>query len=252
MSTADEISSSSDFKIIEQPTKLPVNRALFENTSKSSVSSGLARTVHGPLFPDTVRGLVVGKSGCGKTNLIITLLHHKNGLKFENVYLISKSLYQIKYEKMRKAFKLIPQVGMFCYTVCEDLPDPENCKMNSIVIFDDVSSTNEANEKLRKYFSMGRHKQISCFLLCQSYARISKSLIRDNANFIVLFRQDVLNLKHVYDDHLSSDDISFEKFQNLCKYAWNKSFTFLVIDTDQNLYKGKLRSSFHHFIVLRH
>ena len=86
-------SSSSDFKIIEQTTKLPVNKAIFEESRINSSSSLLyesSRILHGPLFPDSIRGLIVGKSGCGKTNLVITLLHHKNGLKFENVYLISK------------------------------------------------------------------------------------------------------------------------------------------------------------------
>lgn len=244
-----------DFKIVEQKTKLPIDNANFEKsfTTGSSSSSVLSeRKVHGSLFPDYIRGLVVGKSGCGKTNLIITLLLHKNGLKFSNVYLVSKSLYQTKYETLKKVFKLLPQIGLYCFSNSEELPSPDKCKLHSVVIFDDVSSTNELNTKMREYFSMARHRLISVFLLCQSYARISKALIRDNANFIILFRQDALNLKHVYDDHLSADDIKFEKFLNVCKYAWNKSkHGFVVLDLEKNLYKGRLRCSFHHFIVLK-
>lgn len=49
---------------------------------------------HGPLFPNSIRALIVGPSGCGKTNFIFTLLVHENGIKFENVYIYSK--YYIK------------------------------------------------------------------------------------------------------------------------------------------------------------
>lgn len=244
-------SSQPDFKVIEQNIKLPIDKAIFEKSfGESSVLN--KRKIHGPLFPDCIRGLVIGKSGCGKTNLIITLLHHKNGLKFTNIYLVSKSLYQTKYEKLQKVFQFIPQIKLYCFSNSEDLPSPHQCKPYSIVIFDDVSSTNELNSKMREYFSMARHRFVSVFLLCQSYARISKALIRDNANFIVLFRQDTLNLKHIYDDHLSADDLTFEKFLNICKYAWNKCmYGFIVLDLEQPLYKGRLRCSFHHFIVLK-
>lgn len=230
----------SNVKVEEQKYKLPIDKSVFESTDE--------RQIHGPLFPSSIRGLIVGKSGCGKTNLMITLLHHANGLRYHNVYLISKSLFQSKYENLREAFKLVPEIGFYCFASCTDMKSPEECKENSIVIFDDISATNEGNELLRKFFSMSRHKGISCFLLCQSYARIYKSLIRDNANFIILFNQDMLNLKHVYDDHLSSD-LSFSTFQSICKFAWNNPFGFLIIDSEKSIYKGKLRTSFHHFIT---
>ena len=249
--------STADFKVIEQKVKLPIDTANFEpqhGGGGGGAGSRLVgeRKIHGPLFPDCVRGLVVGKSGSGKTNLIISLLRHKNGLKFANLYLVSKSLYQTKYDKLSKVFELIPQIGLYRFSNSADLPTPDKCKPYSVVIFDDVSSTNELNERMRQYFSMARHRNVSVFLLCQSYSRISKALIRDNANFVVLFRQDALNLRHVYDDHLSADDLTFEKFVKVCKYAWNRSpFGFLVLDLEKNLYEGKLRSSFHHFIVLK-
>ncbi|KAL6256683.1 hypothetical protein P5V15_012802 [Pogonomyrmex californicus] len=48
---------------------------------------------------------------------------------------------------------------------------------------------------------MGRHSNVDCFYLCQTYARIPKHLIRDKANLLILFKQDGTNLKHVYNDH---------------------------------------------------
>lgn len=228
-------------KVIEQNVKLPIEKCDIEKHDE--------RLNHGILFPDTIRGLIVGRSGCGKTNLIIQLLMHENGLRFENIYLISKSLFQDKYKSLNNTFKMIPEIGFNCYDNCEKLPDPEECEPNSVVIFDDVSATCEPNEKLRTYFSMSRHKNISCFLLCQSYARIYKNLIRDNANFIIVFPQDTLNMQHIYNDHLNCD-LTFKKFQSLCTYCWKQPFGFLVIDKESDLSKGRLRSSLYHFIMI--
>uniref|UniRef100_A0A2S2Q5E5 Uncharacterized protein n=1 Tax=Sipha flava TaxID=143950 RepID=A0A2S2Q5E5_9HEMI len=40
--------------------------------------------------------------------------------------------------------------------------------------------------------------RIDVCYMAQSYARVPKHLIRDNSNFIVLFKQDETNLKHAY------------------------------------------------------
>ena len=52
---------------------------------------------------------------------------------------------------------------------------------------------------------MDRHANVDCFYFCQTYVRISKHLIRDNANLLILFKQDDINLKHVYNDHVNID-----------------------------------------------
>ena len=226
-------------KIIEQDAKLPVEECGLDEKD--------ARLIHGTLFPSTMRCLIVGASGSGKTNAMMQLLRHKNGLRYENVYLISKSLYQPKYENLKKVFDLIPEMGFYRYESMEKVPDPENCKENSVIIFDDVSSTNEPNAKLRAYFSTCRHKNNSVFLLIQSYTRVPKLLIRDNCSFLIVFPQDKLNARHIYDDHLGSD-ISFTQFEKVCVYCWQRPYGFLVIDKYADLNNGKVRSSFHHFI----
>ena len=43
------------------------NLALNENRSKCCITPY-------PLLPQAIRGLIIGKSGCGKTTLLITLL----------------------------------------------------------------------------------------------------------------------------------------------------------------------------------
>lgn len=237
----ESLDTSKGIKVVEQEAKLPVDKSLLDSSDH--------RLVHGPLFPSCLRCLIVGSSGSGKTNLMLNLLQHRNGLRYDNVYLISKSLFQPKYENLKKVFDFVPEVGYYCYDCIEEVPDPDKCKPNSIIIFDDVSSTNEANAKLRAYFSTSRHRNNSTFLLVQSYSRIPKLLIRDNSNFIILFKQDALNVHHTYQDYLASD-LQHKRFQEVCSYCWKDPYGFLVIDTEAPINKGKLRSSLYHFLEL--
>lgn len=142
---------------------------------------------HSELLPNTIRCIICGPSNCGKTNIMLTLLLHKNGLKFQNVYLYSKTTFQPKYRFLKKIFEVTPEVDMFIFENGEDVISPQDAKKNSIFIFDDVTCENQVN--IRNYFSMGRHKQIDCFYLSQTYSKIPKQLIRDNVNLIVAFKR---------------------------------------------------------------
>jgi len=70
------------------------------------------------------------------------------------------------------------------------------------MIFDDVACEKQDN---LFYFCMGRHKNFDPFYLCQTYSHIPKHLIRDNANFIKMFKQDDLNMRHIYRDHINTE-----------------------------------------------
>ena len=63
----------------------------------------------------------------------------------------------------------------------------------------------EKQDNVKAYFCTGRHKFVDSFYLCQSYARTPNHLVRDNVNFLVILRQDQMNLKHVYNDHFDTD-----------------------------------------------
>ena len=67
------------------------------------------------------------------------------------------------------------------------------------MVFDDIAC--EKQDSVRAYFSMARHKNVNCFYLCQSYAKVPKHSIRDNFNLLAIFCQDDVNLKHIYDDN---------------------------------------------------
>lgn len=96
---------------------------------------------------------------------------------------------------------------------------------------------------------MGRHNNIDSFYLTQTYSKVPKKQIRDNCNLLIVLRQDLTNLKHIYDDHVNTD-FSFEKFKDVCNYCWRNRYGFLVIDKDGELKNGRYRYGFHSYIIV--
>ena len=126
-----------------------------------------------------------------------------------------------------------------------------------------------------------------CFYLAQNYFKLSRQTIRENANFVCLFRQDLKNVNHVYNDHVSSDmskeefrnlckrenanfvclfrqdlknvnhvyndhvssDMTKEEFRNVCKLAWEKPYGFVVVDLTSNKDNGKYRIGLDTFYI---
>lgn len=197
---------------------------------------------HGVLLPNSMRGAICGPSGCGKTSVMVSLVYHPQGLKFENIYLFCKTLFQLKYQQLKTIIDSIN--GMSFNASTDEVTPISDIKPNSILIFDDV--TTESQTEIRNAYCMGRHKGADCFYLTQTYTAVPKHLLRDNLNFIVLFKQDLLNMKHVYEDHVAGD-MDFHKFQKLCAEAWKEPYTFLVIAKDFSLDNGRYRKCFDNF-----
>jgi len=135
----------------------------------------------------------------------------------------------------------IYEIGYFTFSNNSNVVPPSEARPNSIFVFDDVAY--DKQDTVREYFSMGRHSHVDCFYLCQSYARIRKHLIRDNANLLILFKQDGTNLKHVYNDHVNTD-MSYKDFSELCRNCWQQKYGFLMIDKDSALTNRRYRKGF--------
>lgn len=230
-------SIANNMEIIKQPTTLSIENNIFEEGKKFNK--------HGVLFPFTIRCIIVGPSNCGKTNVMINLIEHENGLKFENVYVYSKSLYQPKYVYLEKLLRPIKGIGFYSFNASDNILQPSEAKPNSIFIFDDVACDNQ--DVIREYFSMGRHNHIDSFYLCQTYAKIPKHLLRDNANCLIIFKQDDLNLKHIYSDHVGGD-MTFEEFKQMCSTCWQKPYEFLSVFKDNQICNGRYRKCLDHYI----
>jgi hypothetical protein len=230
-------------RIEQQREKLPLlNFDLF--TGGGGGEGNVRRRRHSALLPDSIRCITCGPSNSGKTNAIFNLLFAKNGLKFENIYVFSKSLYQPKYRFLEEIMSKVPEIGFYTFTDNEAVVHPSDAKPNSVMIFDDVACEKQHN--IRNYFAMGRHNCIDVFYLSQTYSTIPKQLVRDNCNLIVVFRQDERNLRHIFYDHISPD-LSFDQFKKMCAECWSdRAYGFLVIDKESEA--GRYRLGFDKFI----
>ena len=76
---------------------------------------------HGNLLPNSVRAIFCGPSNCGKTNASLTLLTHPNGLRFENIYIYSKSLNQPKYKFLEKDLQTVNKIEYFPFYEHEEV-----------------------------------------------------------------------------------------------------------------------------------
>ena len=82
-------------KMIKQRVFLPVEN-VDEIVSTQTDSRNIKR--NGDLLPNSIGFIIVGPSNCGKTNALLALIFNLNGLRFENIYLYSKSINQPKYQ----------------------------------------------------------------------------------------------------------------------------------------------------------
>ena len=57
------------------------------------------------LLPQSLRRLVIGMSGCGKTTVIFNLLLEPGWLDYNHLYVFGKSLHQQEYNVLRKDFE---------------------------------------------------------------------------------------------------------------------------------------------------
>ena len=237
------------------------------------------------LLPRSIRGLIIGKSGCGKTILLLNLLLQPGWLDYNNLQVFGKSLFQPEYRIIKKAFEeklpkeeiiklfneqdyimendvspalLVEEMAKILdkpadiecnfFETSDDVPDPRDLcsSKKNLMIFDDLQL--EKQNKCETYYIRGRHSNVDCFYLAQNYFKLPRQTIRENANFMCLFPQDMKNINHIYNDHVSTD-MSKEEFRNFCKVAWDRPHGFAVIDLTSKKNNGKYRSGFDYFYI---
>ena len=228
-------------------------------------NENLSKRCNHSLQPKRIRGLIIGKSACGKPTLLINLLLLPGWLDYNNINLFGKSLFQPEYHILKKAFdeKLPNEViirlfenqseitdlrnspisvveemakdirdksDVECkfYESAEDVPDPRELisETKNLMVFDDLLL--EKQITCESYYVRGRHSNVDCCHLAQNYFKLPRQTIRENANLISLFPKDLKNLNHIFDNYVGSD-MTKEEFRQLCKTALEKQHRFVII-----------------------
>ena len=252
------------------------------NTFVWKIDEGVKKN-HWFLLPRDIRGIIVGKSGFGKTTLLNYMLLEPDVLDYNRLIVCGNSLHQPEYRIMNAAFakKLSKQqikslfehqerateeggaekvienmrdgmckgdINAEFYTDVSTIPDPteHDPTLKNLLILDDIMLGPQ--NKAEAYYTRGRHNNFDVFYITQSYFRLPRQTVRENANFFIFFLQDKKNLVHIYNDHCASDGVSFDTFSKFCTNVWNESkHNFITIDTTQSVDCGKYRKNLTEF-----
>ena len=183
------------------------------------------KSVHNKLLPGIIRMLVVGSSGCGKTNLCINLAIDYT--KWTKLYIITTSPNQPIYDAVHKLGDNVE----FCSP--EDITDItiDYFKPRSLIIFDDYMCEKDQNLP-KEVFSKGRHKRLNSIYITQKFTE-TELVVRNNANIIVAFTCDDRSKQDIHSAYLGGK-ISLADFKNI---PLDKR-DFLVIQPGKDLMKN--------------
>ena len=222
-----------------------------------------------PLVPQNLRGLVIGKNGCGKTTAIFNLLLQPGWLDYNHLYVFGKSLHQQEYKVLRKRLgaglskqhvsnlinsqealgNISPLTALekfSCvrngkiqadfYDDCQNIPDPSalDPTQKNLLLLDDCFLGKQ--NKAEAYYTRGRHNNCDTIYIAKNYFRLPRHTIHENSNVIILFPQDVKNLTHIHADHCASD-ISLLEFKH----------NFITIHLTSTPMNGKYRQNLNRY-----
>ena len=229
-----------------------------------------------PLLPQSLRRLVIVKSGCGKTTVIFNLLLQPGWLDYNLLYIFGKSIHQQEYKTLRKGFEgglskqqisnvfnsqemlqspLIStekysgvrnrEIRADFYVDYQNIPDPSalNPTQKNFLLLDDCFLCKQ--NKAEAYYTRGRHNNCDTIYIAQNY-RLPRHTIRETSNFIILFPQDTKNLTHIHADHCAGD-IPLLEFKHFCNRVWSEDHNFVTIELTSTSTNEKYRQNFNRF-----
>lgn len=180
------VKEDKDAVLINQLEKLNLNKRYNIKESTRSLF----------FFPEVIRCIVNGSSGCGKTNLILNLMlkmFEKSDSKIK-LNICTKTIEQELYQSFIKDIETnYKQHKIETSTSLLDFGDEYfqtiNKNYREVIIIDDMLGVMSKDEikALIHLFSASRPRKISIFFLTQRYNKVEISC-RRNCNYIITFK----------------------------------------------------------------
>ena len=148
----------------------------------------------------SIRVLIVGGSGSGKTNALLNLINNQQDI--DKIYLYAKDPYQVNYQYLINKREKVgldhfkdPKVFMEYSNDMEDVyKNTENYssgkKRKILIVFDDMTADMINNKKLNpvviELFIRGRKLNISILFITQSYFKVPKDVRLNSIHFFIM------------------------------------------------------------------
>jgi len=223
------------------------------------------KALHPLLIPPKSRVIIVGGSGCGKTNFLVNALV-KPQIKYEKIYMYSKNLHQPKYQflhkellntefilnkgarvKKREPFKIIEAWS----DDINDLISLDELKKKkeylNLIVIDDFPILNKQQEKaVTKLYTMARHYGATVIYLQQLYFQLNRG-IRNNLTHIIIFNNNNKKEKELLSRELGANLDSGE-FSRIYNKILSKKYNWMMIDNTHDDINKMYREGYTKFL----
>jgi len=195
-----------------------------------------------PKFPFSM--MISGRSGSGKTNLLMNLLSRKELLKGYFHYIIVYSPTAGKYDDSYNVLNLPPEnfKNDFSEDDLEQLIQSRKKLIESkgiawvvknsrvLIILDDVIANRDFlnSPQALKMFALLRHYQVAVIVLMQSYNKLPRAL-RINANAIAIFPSSQSEIEVLLDE-ITPAGLKKREFEKVIDHCTSGRYDFLYIN----------------------
>jgi len=127
----------------------------------------------------------------------------------------TRNHYKPKYRYLKNLLAPIEEIDYFTFSNNSDDVSSNEVLPNSIFIFEDVAC--DKQDVIREYFAMVDTRTSTASISVRRMQRY-RSILYVIKNLLILFKQNGINLKHVYNDYVNTD-MSYEDFCGLSLLA---------------------------------
>ena len=192
---------------------------------------------------DSIRFLIIGGSGSGKTNKLLNLINEQNDI--DKIYLYARDLNEPKYKiliKKRKdaGIKHLNDPNAFIESsntmddVYENINDYNSSRKRKIlIIFDDMIADIMTNKRfqaiIKELFIRSKKLNISLVFITLSYFSAPKDVRLNSIHYLIIKINNKRELQNTVINH--SADIDYQDFIKMYRECTKEPHNFLTIDT---------------------